>query len=67
MGADDRTILDTVQDKAQHSIGIAQGIIAERYGISLASADAVLNHRAQLAGIPVVEAARWLLSAGTLP
>jgi hypothetical protein len=67
MGADDHTILDAVEEAAQYSIGIAQGIIAERYRIPLASADAILNHRAQIAGIPVVEAARWLLTAGTLP
>lgn len=69
MGTDhnDETILDPVEDEARYSIAMAKGVIAERYGVSIVAAGDVLEHRAQAAGIPLVEAARWLLTAGTLP
>jgi len=70
MGADhdfDRATDWTVQSAAVSSIAQAQGVLAERYGLSLEGALAVLDRRARRAGIPLVEAARWLLSAGVLP
>ncbi|GAB3932884.1 hypothetical protein GCM10029976_039470 [Kribbella albertanoniae] len=67
MGTNHDDLLDPVESAARYSIGMAQGVIAERYGVSIASADAVLALRARAAGIPLVEAARWLLTAGTLP
>ncbi|MEU4606443.1 ANTAR domain-containing protein [Kribbella sp. NPDC023972] len=56
-----------VEDAAASSIAQAQGVLAERYGLSFETALTVLDRRAQRAGIPLVEAARWLLTAGVLP
>ncbi|MEU4195468.1 ANTAR domain-containing protein [Kribbella sp. NPDC026611] len=56
-----------VQDAAVLSVAQAQGVLAERYDLTFDGALAVLDRRAQHAGIPLVEAARWLLTAGTLP
>jgi len=69
MGADpdDGTILDPVEDEARYSIAMAKGVIAERYDVSIEAAGDVLAQRARAAGLPLVEAARWLLTAGTLP
>ncbi len=69
MGADhdDETILDPVEDEARYSIAMAKGVIAERYGVSIDSAGHLLEQRAETAGLPLVEAARWLLTAGILP
>ena len=70
MGADhdtNRAMAWAVEDAAATSVAQAQGVLAERYGLSLEGALTVLNRRAQQAGIPLVEASRWLLSAGILP
>ena len=56
-----------VQDAADLCVAQAQGVLSERYCLSLETALLVLERRAQGAGIPLVEAARWLLSSGTLP
>jgi len=56
-----------VENAAVSSVAQAQGVLAQRYDLSLEAALAVLDRRAQGAGIPLVEAARWLLTAGTLP
>jgi hypothetical protein len=48
-------------------IAIAEGILIERYGISAEVARALLEHRSEAAGLPVVEAANWLLSTQDLP
>jgi hypothetical protein len=52
---------------AQLSIAIAQEQLSECHGLDLDRALGVLRERAHRAGIPLVEAARWLLSTDTLP
>jgi AmiR/NasT family two-component response regulator len=50
-----------------HSIAVAQGILAERYRLDLDQALDLLDQHAVEAGLPIAEAARWLLTAGNLP
>ncbi|WP_433019616.1 hypothetical protein [Kribbella sp. CA-294648] len=56
-------------EQAQFSsiIAIAEGILIERYVISAELARALLEHRSAAAGLPVVEAANWLLCTQDLP
>jgi AmiR/NasT family two-component response regulator len=70
MGADrdlNRATAWALEDAAESSIAQAQGVLVERYGLSFEAALTVLDRRARGAGIPLVEAARWLLTAGVLP
>ncbi|TDD17989.1 ANTAR domain-containing protein [Kribbella turkmenica] len=71
MGNDDEDFgaLDPgrVDEAATFSIAVAQGVLIERYDLSADGALTMLDGRARSAGIPIVEAARWLLSAGSLP
>ncbi|GAB2656383.1 ANTAR domain-containing protein [Kribbella swartbergensis] len=64
---DDAAARAAVEHAAVVSIGQAQGVIAELYDLSLDSALGVLDRKAHDAGIPLVEAARWLLTTETLP
>lgn len=64
---DDRARAWAVEDAAALSIAQAQGVLAERYGLGIEPALSVLERRARQAGIPLVEAARWLLATGVLP
>jgi AmiR/NasT family two-component response regulator len=52
---------------AVHTIAIAQGILVERLRTSAGRALDILDQHAQHAGIPIVEAANWLIATGTLP
>ncbi|MEU0092420.1 ANTAR domain-containing protein [Kribbella sp. NPDC006257] len=52
---------------AVHTIAIAQGILVERLRADADRALDLLDQHAQRAGIPVVEAANWLIATGTLP
>jgi hypothetical protein len=56
-----------VDGAANLSIAMAQGVLIERYDVSADRALTMLDDCAQASGLPVVEAARWLLTAGTLP
>ncbi|MFI6674356.1 ANTAR domain-containing protein [Kribbella sp. NPDC050470] len=56
-----------IDEAATLSIAMAQGVLIERYELTADSALLLLDDHAQGAGIPVVEAARWLLTAGILP
>lgn len=49
------------------TVAIAEGVLAERYQVNHQLASWLLAHRAQRAGLQVVEAAHWLLAAGSLP
>ncbi|WP_433158385.1 ANTAR domain-containing protein [Kribbella sp. CA-247076] len=66
---DDVNVFDParIDEAATRSIAQAQGVLIERYDLSADGAMTVLAGRARDAGIPTVEAARWLLTAGTLP
>jgi hypothetical protein len=48
-------------------LAVARGILAERYQITFELADALLETRAAAAGLPLVEAAHWLISTDVLP
>ncbi|GAA1583885.1 hypothetical protein GCM10009789_42040 [Kribbella sancticallisti] len=69
MGIDDQPSNDpvAVDLAATYSIATAQRVLVEQLHVDLDGALTLLDHRAQRAGIPLVEAARWLLTAGTLP
>ncbi|MET9315861.1 hypothetical protein ABZX12_28940 [Kribbella sp. NPDC003505] len=56
-------------DRADPSavIGIAEGILIERYHIPGPMASALLESFATAADMSVIDAARWLLSTGRLP
>jgi AmiR/NasT family two-component response regulator len=67
----DHHLRDTAPNRidldAVHTIAIAQGILVERLRTDADSALDLLDQHAQRAGIPVVEAANWLIATGTLP
>jgi hypothetical protein len=65
--SDPGRILHALHHDAELSISIAQGILVERYQLGSDLALSLLAQRAELAGIPLVEAARWLMTAGNLP
>ncbi|WP_432936785.1 ANTAR domain-containing protein [Kribbella sp. CA-253562] len=48
-------------------IGIAEGILVERYQVPIEQARAFLQSRATERGLPLVEAANWLITTDTLP
>ncbi len=48
-------------------IAVAEGILIERYRITPDFASALLGHHAATAGLPLVDAAHWLCTTGTLP
>jgi hypothetical protein len=60
-------LLDALRHDPVLTVAIAQGVLAERYEVDRDLARWLLEHRAQCAGLQVVEAARWLLVAGCLP
>jgi hypothetical protein len=64
---DDAAARAALERAAVASVLQAQGVIAERYDLSYEVASGVLDLRARAAGIPLVEAARWLLTTETLP
>jgi AmiR/NasT family two-component response regulator len=52
---------------AERVIGQAQGILAERHRLTQPAARSQLNLYAVAAGLPLVEAANWLIATGDLP
>jgi hypothetical protein len=59
--------LDAIRHDPVLTVAIAEGILIERYQVGPDLASWLLAHRAQRAGLHIVEAARWLLAAGRLP
>jgi hypothetical protein len=59
--------LDPIRHDPVLTVAIAEGVLTERYQVDLDLAGWLLAHRAQHAGLHIVEAARWLLAAGCLP
>jgi hypothetical protein len=48
-------------------IGIAEGILVERYQVPLEQAKALLESRATQRGLSLHEAANWLVTSNALP
>jgi hypothetical protein len=58
---------DFTQGDLGYVLAVARGILAERYQITFELADALLATRAAAAGLPLVDAAHWLISTDLLP
>jgi GAF domain-containing protein len=52
---------------SRHDIGVAQGILVERYGLSLAQAFDVLRRISSSTNVKVADIARRLIETGTVP
>jgi hypothetical protein len=66
-GREHDSIFSAIRQDPEFTVAVAEGILAERYQVAVQLAARQLAHWAHRDGIPVVEAARWLLATGCLP